>query len=163
MEDLQRRIADLEQENAQLRRALVGSDTRFQNSDETVSDAKTERTWECGHDLTAQQVARYSRHLMLPTFGVEGMNMHPCSDRINGLSPVVAQSRLCRGSVLVVGAGGLGSAALLYLAGAGVGKLGIADRDTVAANNLHRQIIHKCNMQSPLDGHVRRRCRFLCQ
>ena len=54
-----------------------------------------------------------------------------------------AQSHLCNSSVLVIGAGGLGSPVAIYLAAAGVGRLGIADHDAVELNNLHRQIAHR--------------------
>lgn len=69
-------------------------------------------------------LARYARQLALPDFGVEG------------------QQRLERGSVLLVGAGGLGSPAAIYLAAAGVGRLGIVDFDRVDLTNLHRQVLH---------------------
>ncbi|XP_072950373.1 adenylyltransferase and sulfurtransferase MOCS3-2 [Typha angustifolia] len=74
--------------------------------------------------LTQEMVYRYSRHLLLPDFGVEG------------------QLKLSRSSILVVGAGGLGSPVAMYLASCGVGCLGIVDNDVVELNNLHRQIIH---------------------
>ncbi len=74
--------------------------------------------------LTADEVARYSRHLLLPELGVEG------------------QRRLKASSVLCVGAGGLGSPLLLYLAAAGVGRVGIVDGDRVDASNLQRQVLH---------------------
>jgi molybdopterin/thiamine biosynthesis adenylyltransferase/rhodanese-related sulfurtransferase len=75
-------------------------------------------------ELTREEVARYSRHLIIPDVGVDG------------------QKRLKNAKVLVVGAGGLGSPALLYLAAAGVGSLGIVDFDVVDESNLQRQIIH---------------------
>ncbi len=75
-------------------------------------------------DLTDEQLERYARHVILDEVGEEG------------------QLKLLRSRVLVVGAGGLGSPALLYLAAAGVGTLGIVDHDTVDITNLQRQIIH---------------------
>ncbi|MEM7673070.1 MAG: molybdopterin-synthase adenylyltransferase MoeB [Verrucomicrobiota bacterium] len=75
-------------------------------------------------DLTPKELARYSRHLRLNRFGKE------------------AQERLKGSSALIVGLGGLGSPAALYLAAAGVGRLGLADFDTVAEHNLQRQILH---------------------
>jgi adenylyltransferase/sulfurtransferase len=74
--------------------------------------------------LTDQQIQRYSRHILLPEIGGKG------------------QKRLAQGKVLIIGAGGLGSPAGLYLAAAGVGTLGIIDGDKVDLSNLHRQIIH---------------------
>ncbi|MFC6011254.1 adenylyltransferase/sulfurtransferase MoeZ [Nocardia lasii] len=75
-------------------------------------------------ELTKDEIARYSRHLIIPDLGVDG------------------QKRLKNAKVLVIGAGGLGSPALLYLAAAGVGTLGIVEFDEVDASNLQRQIIH---------------------
>jgi len=75
-------------------------------------------------ELTIDEVRRYSRHLIIPDVGMTG------------------QKRLKNARVLVIGAGGLGSPALLYLAAAGVGTLGIAEFDEVDESNLQRQIIH---------------------
>lgn len=74
--------------------------------------------------LTGTQRSRYDRHLRLAGFGA------------------AAQERLLASAVLVVGAGGLGSPALLYLAAAGVGRIGIVDDDVVDRSNLQRQVIH---------------------
>jgi adenylyltransferase/sulfurtransferase len=75
-------------------------------------------------DLTPQEYARYNRHLILPEVGSEG------------------QLKLKSSSVLIVGAGGLGSPLALYLAAAGVGRLGLVDFDVVDESNLQRQVIH---------------------
>jgi molybdopterin/thiamine biosynthesis adenylyltransferase/rhodanese-related sulfurtransferase len=75
-------------------------------------------------ELTTDEVRRYSRHLIIPDVGMTG------------------QKRLKNAKVLVIGAGGLGSPALLYLAAAGVGRIGIAEFDEVDESNLQRQVIH---------------------
>ncbi|MGH7461502.1 MAG: HesA/MoeB/ThiF family protein, partial [Longimicrobiales bacterium] len=74
--------------------------------------------------LSRDEVHRYSRHLILPEVGIEG------------------QQRLKAASVLLVGAGGLGSPTALYLAAAGIGHLGIVDFDVVDASNLQRQVLY---------------------
>lgn len=75
-------------------------------------------------ELTNEEIGRYSRHLILPEVGMDG------------------QRRLKAGSVLCVGTGGLGSPLLLYLAAAGVGRIGIVDFDVVDSSNLQRQVLH---------------------
>src|ERR671928_384084 len=80
--------------------------------------------WKVPRTLTPQQLERYSRHTLIPEVGEEG------------------QLKLLDSKVLLIGAGGLGSPAALYLAAAGVGTLGIIDADTVDTSNLQRQIMH---------------------
>ena len=75
-------------------------------------------------NLTETQIERYSRHIILPEVGGKG------------------QQRLLAGKVLLVGVGGLGSPAALYLAAAGVGTIGVIDADVVDLTNLQRQVIH---------------------
>ncbi len=75
-------------------------------------------------DLTDEELLRYSRHILLDDIGIEG------------------QARIANAKVLVVGAGGLGCPAALYMASAGVGTLYIADDDTVDLTNLQRQVLH---------------------
>jgi len=75
-------------------------------------------------DFSDAQIDRYARHLVLPEVGEDG------------------QATLLRSSVLVIGAGGLGSPLLLYLAAAGVGRLGVVDDDDVDLSNLQRQVLH---------------------
>ena len=75
-------------------------------------------------NFSKEELIRYARHFVLPDFGIEG------------------QEKLKNGSVLVVGAGGLGSPVLLYLAAAGVGRIGIIDADKVDDSNLQRQVLY---------------------
>ncbi|VDL76579.1 unnamed protein product [Nippostrongylus brasiliensis] len=80
------------------------------------------------HGLSSQQIARYSRQLLIQDFGVSG------------------QVGVCSSKTLVVGAGGLGCPVATYLAGAGIGTIGIVDYDEVAIDNLHRQVAHREKM-----------------
>ena len=82
------------------------------------------REWSTPVQLSAEQRNRYQRHVLLPEVGVEG------------------QAKLLASKVLLLGAGGLGSPAAMYLAAAGVGTIGIVDMDVVDASNLQRQILH---------------------
>lgn len=75
-------------------------------------------------DFTEEQITRYSRHILLPEVGGKG------------------QQKLAKAGVCIVGAGGLGSPVSLYLAAAGIGKIGLIDSDVVDLSNLQRQIIH---------------------
>ncbi|MBA4502304.1 molybdopterin-synthase adenylyltransferase MoeB [Marinobacterium marinum] len=83
-------------------------------------------------ELTREEINRYSRHLLIPDVGMEG------------------QRRLRKARVLAIGAGGLGSPVLLYLAAAGVGTLGIIDFDRVEESNLQRQVIHQVSQVGEL-------------
>src|SRR5512135_2604812 len=74
--------------------------------------------------LSHEEILRYSRHLLIPEVGLEG------------------QRKLKAASVLVIGTGGLGSPVALYLAAAGVGRIGLVDYDVVDRTNLQRQVIH---------------------
>ena len=76
------------------------------------------------YGLTREEILRYSRHLLIPEVGLEG------------------QRKLKSSSALVIGTGGLGSPVALYLAAAGIGRIGLVDYDVVDSSNLQRQIIH---------------------
>lgn len=81
--------------------------------------------------LSQEQLGRYKRHIVMKEIGVEG------------------QEKICAARVLIIGIGGIGSPAALYLAAAGVGTLGLADGDVVDVSNLQRQIIHSsCDINS---------------
>ena len=86
--------------------------------------------------LTAMEIKRYSRHLILPEVGVDG------------------QRKLKAAKVLCIGAGGLGSPVALYLAAAGVGTIGIVDFDVVDYSNLQRQILHGTQRCRPIEARL---------
>ncbi len=97
---------------------------RYEEFEDVSSPKSLPPLVEPAAELTRDEVARYSRHLIIPDLGMDG------------------QKRLKNAKVLVIGAGGLGSPALLYLAAAGVGTMGIVEFDEVDASNLQRQVIH---------------------
>ena len=105
-------VEDLGYENVE---SMTGGFTLWKDRGYDVEQPRT---------LSAEQRERYSRHLLLPEVGAEG------------------QQKLLDAKVLLLGAGGLGSPAALYLAAAGVGTLGIVDNDVVDVSNLQRQVIH---------------------
>ncbi|CAJ1960981.1 unnamed protein product [Cylindrotheca closterium] len=116
--ELEVRVAQLERENAELRSKRA--------ADEVTEAKQLDDDHDKNEDqLTPAQIERYSRQLLIAGgFGVTG------------------QLELLKSSVLIVGAGGIGSTVILYLAASGVGKLTIVDFDEVDISNLHRQIIH---------------------
>lgn len=115
-EELLARIAQLELENEQLKQ---------QNG----KKSQHEQFNKIDDNFSLDEYKRYGRQMIVPQFG-----------------SLESQIKLKNSKVLVVGAGGLGSPALLYLSSAGIGKIGIIDPDTVDTSNLHRQVIHNTEM-----------------
>lgn len=111
-------------------KSVVTTEKLIQKGFEAYNLSGGYRKWLLHHfkELDAEEIIRYDRQMILPQVGSEG------------------QKKLKGSSVLIVGAGGLGSPAALYLAGAGVGTIGIMDADTVSISNLQRQIVH--NMET---------------
>jgi molybdopterin/thiamine biosynthesis adenylyltransferase/rhodanese-related sulfurtransferase/molybdopterin converting factor small subunit len=94
------------------------------SSDEEEEEKKGKEARETSVSFSSGEFARYSRHLIMPEVGLEG------------------QRKLKSASVLIIGAGGLGTPAATYLAAAGVGRIGIVDFDTIEKSNLHRQVLY---------------------
>ncbi|KAI7870634.1 hypothetical protein BDF14DRAFT_1879225 [Spinellus fusiger] len=120
-------MTSLAEENAQLRNRVAQLEAQLATTRETNSEpvsTPAQGRFQTVDALNNDEVLRFGRQLIMPEYGIQ------------------AQLKLRNTSILVVGAGGLGSPACLYLGGNGVGRLGIVDPDTVAINNLHRQIIH---------------------
>src|SRR5215472_8651339 len=106
----------------------VGADVSHRNNPKAgLGIVLAEMPQNGNRPFTPDQVARYARHLILPEVGGKG------------------QRKLLNSSVLLLGAGGLGSPAAMYLAAAGVGKIGIVDFDVVDKSNLQRQLLHGVN------------------
>jgi adenylyltransferase/sulfurtransferase len=110
-------------------RFLEKEHTRVSEKDEisivpSVAGGKDEERWE-GPELSRDEILRYSRHIILPEVALDG------------------QRKLKAARILLIGAGGLGSPLAMYLAAAGIGKLGLVDFDVVDTSNLQRQVIHK--------------------
>lgn len=130
IETLRQKIARLESENRELRSAArLQHETRVltPNSSHLAPEIAPETAPETVPELpmSLEEYRRYGRQMIVPGFG-----------------SLEAQLKLKAAKVLVIGAGGLGCPALLYLSGAGIGKIGILDNDTVDESNLHRQVLH---------------------
>jgi len=145
-ERLRARVAELESQLKSSSQASISITSPpvpvTSSSSSSSSVASLERKWTSS--LSSDAILRYSRQLLISEVGV------------------AAQGRFTSSRVLIVGAGGLGAPIALYLAAAGIGKLGIVDGDEVELNNLHRQVIHsEATLAQPKAISARDACRRL--
>ncbi|BFZ63273.1 hypothetical protein YB2330_004394 [Saitoella coloradoensis] len=131
-DELKARIAELERELAEFKSAAASPTLPASNTTTRPNGSNEDNDH---FELTLPEYLRYGRQLLLPPLGLPG------------------QLRLKQSSVLVIGAGGLGSPALVYLVGAGVGTVGVVDGDVVDVSNLHRQVMYGgCEGKSKVEG-----------
>jgi adenylyltransferase and sulfurtransferase len=145
LEDLRRQLRDLEAQSGDTCPSTTADATTTTKTTTTSTEPQEPpeaKPWPW--PLSSEEYTRYARQLILPGFGPP------------------AQLRLRASSVLIVGAGGLGCPAALYLAGCGIGTLGIVDGDTVEVSNLHRQVGHSsCGVAVKKAESLAARCRDL--
>lgn len=143
LEELRRRIQELENENARLKKETAAT-TKKSNEESHDKEKNGERS-DNTNTMNNEDNVVFEHQALLPSEGLSSIHIERYSRQLllrNGFG-VQGQRKLLTSSVLVVGAGGIGSTVILYLAACGVGKLTIIDFDEVDVSNLHRQIIHK--------------------
>ncbi|XP_047522330.1 adenylyltransferase and sulfurtransferase MOCS3 [Pieris napi] len=124
IEELRQNLSSKEQELLSIKHEMGTAEIHMDNQNGSSLEQTNALKVQFGETLPKWAIERYSRQILLPEIGVGG------------------QEKLMQGRVLIVGAGGLGCPAAVYLAGAGVGEIGIIDYDTVDLTNIHRQFLH---------------------